>query len=210
MDAATVTRWLSLLAEAIHRDRDELTALDAAIGDADHGANMDRGFAAVAAQLPEWSGQDCGALLTTTARVLISTVGGASGPLYGTAFLRMGTTLAGKSMIEGADLLAALEAAMAGIAARGRAVPGEKTMLDAWAPAVGAFRTAVEAGRPLPESAQAAAAGAEEGMRATIALVATKGRAANLGPRSAGHQDPGATSTVLLFRALAEAVAAPA
>jgi dihydroxyacetone kinase-like protein len=206
MDGATIIRWLSLLAEAIHARRDELTELDAAIGDADHGINMDRGFAAVATLLPEWAGQDCGAILTATARVLISTVGGASGPLYGTAFLRAGAALAGKATITGPDLLAALEAALAGIAARGRATAGEKTMLDAWTPAMAAFRAGIEAGKPLSDAAQAAAAAAEDGARATIPLTATKGRAANLGPRSVGHQDPGATSSAVLFRTLAEAL----
>lgn len=214
MDGEMLLRWLGMLAAVLHERRDALNALDAAIGDGDHGTNMDRGFAAVAARVPEWRAGvqegtlDAGGILKGTATTLISTVGGASGPLYGTAFLRAGGALAGATdPIGGAAFVAALEAAANGVAARGRATSGEKTMLDAFLPAVAAMRAAVDAGRDLPEAASAAAGVAEEGMRNTIPMVATKGRAANLGPRSAGHQDPGATSTALLFRTLAEALA---
>jgi len=213
MDGEILLRWLGMLAAALHEQRDALSALDAAIGDCDHGTNMDRGFAAVAARLPEWHGGlqegtlDAGGVLKGAATTLISTVGGASGPLYGTAFLRAGAALAGATdPIGAAAFVGALEAAANGVAARGRATSGEKTMLDAFLPAVAAMRAAVDAGRDLREAAAAGADAAEEGMRSTIPMVATKGRAANLGPRSAGHQDPGATSTALVFRALAEAL----
>jgi dihydroxyacetone kinase-like protein len=205
MDATTIRQWLTLIAEAVHDRREALTALDAAIGDADYGVNLDRGFSAVVAKLPEWEGQDAATLLAGAAKILISTVGGSSGVFYGTALLRMGAALAGKTSISAGDLLAALEAAAAGIAARGRSTVGEKTMLDAWAPAVEACRQAIAAGADMASATTAAAIAAAQGAESTIAMVATKGRAANLGPRSAGHKDPGAAATALLFQALADA-----
>jgi dihydroxyacetone kinase-like protein len=207
MDANDVVRWLTLAAGEMREHRDELTALDAAIGDADHGTNLDRGFSAVVEKLEASNAQngDAGAVLTTAAKTLISTVGGASGVLYGTALLRMGATLAGKTTFGGDELVAALDAAAAGIAARGRSTVGEKTMLDAFVPAVAALRQAIERGASPDTAAEEAANAAEQGAEATIPLPATKGRAANLGPRSVGHKDPGAASTALLFRALATA-----
>ncbi|HZS89575.1 MAG TPA: dihydroxyacetone kinase subunit DhaL [Chloroflexota bacterium] len=200
--------WMRLYAAEIAAQKEYLTQLDAAIGDADHGINMDRGFTAVRAALDATPPFDLGALFTLAGRTLISTVGGASGPLYGTAFLRLGGALAGKTAAGVEDLAAALALACDGVAARGRSACGEKTMLDAFGPAVEAFQAAAGRGRTLMDGAAAAAAAAEDGARATIPLRAMRGRASFLGEHSIGHQDPGATSTALLFRALATVVAA--
>jgi dihydroxyacetone kinase-like protein len=167
---------------------------------------MDRGFTAVCSALDAEQPADLGALFTLVGRTLISTVGGASGPLYGTAFLRLGGVLAGKTAAGAADLASALAQAYDGIAARGRSALGEKTMLDAFGPAVEAFQNGGD--RTLSDLALAAAAAAEDGARGTIPLRALRGRASFLGEYSIGHQDPGAASTSLLFRALATAVAA--
>ncbi|WP_322512637.1 dihydroxyacetone kinase subunit DhaL [Chloroflexus sp.] len=198
-----VTHFLTAAAELIHAHRDELTALDAAIGDADHGANLDRGFAAVLARLPTVADKDIGTVLKTTGMTIVSTVGGASGPLYGTAFVRAGMALADRHEMSAEDVVLALEAALDGIVARGKAQPGEKTMVDALMPAVEALRTALADGRSLAQSLQAAVMAAEAGARATIPMLAMKGRASYLGERSIGHQDPGATSTAYILRALA-------
>ncbi|MDW8405341.1 dihydroxyacetone kinase subunit DhaL [Chloroflexus sp.] len=200
-----VTHFLTAAAELIHAHRDELTALDAAIGDADHGANLDRGFAAVLARLPTVADKDIGTVLKTTGMTIVSTVGGASGPLYGTAFVRAGMALADRHEMSAEDVVLALEAALDGIVARGKAQPGEKTMVDALMPAVEALRTALADGRSLAQSLQAAVMAAEAGARATIPMLAMKGRASYLGERSIGHQDPGATSTAYILRALAMA-----
>jgi phosphoenolpyruvate---glycerone phosphotransferase subunit DhaL len=200
-DRACVLAWLRRSAQVLNEQREYLTDLDAAIGDADHGINMDRGFKAVMEKLPTVAGADIGTILKTVGTTLVSTVGGASGPLYGTAFLRAGTALAGKQELQPADAAAGLSAALEGIMARGRAQRGEKTMVDALAPAVDAFKAAVDTGQPLQDALRAAADASEQGMLATIPLVATKGRASYLGERSAGHQDPGATSVTLLLRA---------
>jgi phosphoenolpyruvate---glycerone phosphotransferase subunit DhaL len=200
-DRACILAWLRRSAQALNEQREYLTDLDAAIGDADHGINMDRGFKAVMEKLPTVAGADIGTILKTVGTTLVSTVGGASGPLYGTAFLRAGTALAGKQELQPADVAAGLSAALEGIMARGRAQRGEKTMVDALAPAVDAFKAAVDAGQPLQDALRAAADASEQGMLATIPLVATKGRASYLGERSAGHQDPGATSVTLLLHA---------
>lgn len=200
-----VTHFLTATARLIRAHRDELTALDAAIGDADHGANLDRGFAAVLARLPTVADKDIGTVLKTTGMTIVSTVGGASGPLYGTAFVRAGMALADRHEMSAEDVVLALEAALDGIVARGKAQPGEKTMVDALMPAVEALRTALADGRSLAQSLQAAAAAAEAGARATIPMLAMKGRASYLGERSIGHQDPGATSTAYILRALAMA-----
>lgn len=200
-----VTHFLTAAAELIYAHRDELTALDAAIGDADHGANLDRGFAAVLARLPTVADKDIGTVLKTTGMTIVSTVGGASGPLYGTAFVRAGMALADRHEMSAEDVVLALEAALDGIVARGKAQPGEKTMVDALMPAVEALRTALADGRSLAQSLQAAAMAAEAGARATIPMLAMKGRASYLGERSIGHQDPGATSTAYILRALAMA-----
>ncbi|MEF3273875.1 MAG: dihydroxyacetone kinase subunit L [Chloroflexus sp.] len=198
-----VTHFLSTAAKLINAHRDELTALDAAIGDADHGANLDRGFAAVLARLPTVADKDIGTVLKTTGMTIVSTVGGASGPLYGTAFVRAGMALADRHEIGADDVVLALEAALDGIVARGKAQRGEKTIVDALAPAIDALRAALAAGQPLGRATQAAAAAVYAGAQATIPMLAMKGRASYLGERSIGHQDPGATSTAYILQALA-------
>ncbi|MEO5884365.1 MAG: dihydroxyacetone kinase subunit DhaL [Candidatus Limnocylindrales bacterium] len=210
-----IDAWLRLAATRIHEGSAALTALDQAIGDGDHGTNMHRGFSAIVTSLeagpPEGEGQlvVAGARLRTAGRTLISTVGGAAGPLYGTALMRAGGAVAAAP--EGtptADVVnAALEAAIGGISALGKSSTGEKTMLDALTPALEAGRQAAAAGSDAAAVTAAIAAAAEAGATATIPMLATKGRASYLGERSIGHQDPGATSSALLLRALADAVA---
>jgi phosphoenolpyruvate---glycerone phosphotransferase subunit DhaL len=195
-------RWLDQLAHVLHENRDYLTQLDSAIGDADHGINMDRGFKAVTDKLPTVAGTDIGSILKTVGTTLVSTVGGASGPLYGTAFLRAGITASGKHELYEADVISMLEAALEGIKARGKAQPGEKTMLDALTPALAAAKEAETLG--LSQMLRRASDAAEVGMKATIPMLATKGRASYLGERSIGHQDPGATSSWLLLKILAD------
>jgi len=205
VESAAILAWLQRSASRLHEQRTYLTDLDAAIGDADHGANMDRGFTAVMAKLQaEGAPADVGAILKTVGATLVSTVGGASGPLYGTAFLRAGMALAGKTALEPGDIEEGLQAALEGIKARGKAQRGEKTMIDALEPAVQAYSAALAGGQDAKAALAAAADAAEEGMRATIPLLATKGRASYLGERSIGHQDPGATSSALLLRAAAD------
>ena len=201
-DRACVLAWLRRSAQALHEQRQYLSDLDAAIGDGDHGINMDRGFTAVLDKLPAVAEADIGTILKTVGTTLVSTVGGASGPLYGTAFLRAGTALAGKQELQPSDVALGMDAALEGIMARGRAQRGEKTMVDALAPAVDAFKASINAGQPVADALEVAAAAGEQGMLATIPLVATKGRASYLGERSAGHQDPGATSVTLFLRAM--------
>jgi dihydroxyacetone kinase-like protein len=207
VDATTVQRWLEEAAASIREQRDYLTQLDAAIGDADHGTNMDRGFTAVVGKLSASEGSP-GKVLTAAGSTLVSTVGGASGPLWGTALRRAGRSLGEADSFDGAELAAALEAALAGVVELGAAQEGDKTMVDALAPAVRALRDEVGRGGAIETAVAAARAAAEEGMRATVPLQASKGRASYLGERSIGHQDPGATSTALLFAALERAVAA--
>lgn len=194
-------------ARVIAENHDHLVDLDAAIGDADHGENLDRGMRAVLVKLAEVTPVTPAEVLKLVATTLISTVGGAAGPLYGTAFLRASAALGGVEQPTAEQLVAAVRAGLDGVVARGKAEPGDKTMVDAWGPAVDAAESAVDDGKGLPAVFGAAADAAEEGMRATIPLVARKGRASYLGERSAGHQDPGATSTALLFRTLAEVAA---
>lgn len=209
-------KWLRLSAERVHDQAAALTALDQAIGDGDHGINLDRGFAAIVAQLdagrPEADGDraQTGVALRNAGRTLISTVGGAAGPLYGTAFVRAGNAVvpADPAIPDGELLLAALEASIGGIAGLGKATTGEKTMLDALVPAMHAGHAALDAGANLATVVAAMAAAAEAGASATIPLLATKGRASYLGERSIGHQDPGATSSALLLRTLSDVVTA--
>jgi dihydroxyacetone kinase-like protein len=201
---ACITRFLERAAERIAERREELTQLDSPIGDADHGANLDRGFSAVAARLPELVDQDAGLLLRNVGTTLVSTVGGSSGPLYGTAFIRAGTVLANKPAVLPHELVAALEAGLEGICARGKAKPGEKTMIDTLDPFVAQLRTALVGGADLLTAMRTATAAAEAGMHATIAMRATKGRASYLGERSIGHQDPGATSAFYLVQVMLE------
>jgi len=199
-----VLNWLKAFAKALSENKDYLTELDAAIGDADHGANMDHGFKAVLAKLPDLADKDIGTILKTTGMTLVSTVGGASGPLYGTLFMRAGIRAAGKTEFSPEEWVATLEAGIEGLIARGRTSLGDKTMVDALVPALDALRSAVEEGKPLDEALRLSAAAAEKGMKDTIPLVARKGRASYLGERSAGHQDPGATSSYLMLAAAAE------
>ena len=207
MHTTTIHAWMTLVAESVKDQRDYLTQLDAAIGDGDHGVNMDRGFDAVGKAL---AAQDesvpPGKLLTLAGKTLVSTVGGASGPLWGTAFRRAGRALGDGEEFGGHDLLRALQAGLDGVVELGAAQPGDKTMVDALGPAIEALRGALDGGEPLERGLEAAVAAAEEGARATVPLQARKGRASYLGERSIGHQDPGATSAVLVVAALQRAV----
>lgn len=196
--------WIKACANVLAENRDYLTQLDAAIGDADHGANMDRGFRAVTNKIPEFSDKDIGTIFKTVGMTLISTVGGAGGPLYGTFFLQAGMKTAGKMELNLADWFVALEAALNGVVMRGKAEIGDKTMVDALTPAVNSLKKALEDNTSLEKALQQSAEAARQGMEATIPLVARKGRASYLGERSAGHQDPGATSSYLLLRAAAD------
>ncbi|SDX33557.1 dihydroxyacetone kinase DhaL subunit [Geodermatophilus africanus] len=204
VDAAALTAWVREFARLAHEQRDALTRLDAAIGDADHGANLDRGLTAVVAALEAQPADDPAAVLKTVATTLIKTVGGASGPLYGTFFLRAAGALDGD---DGRALATAVRAGYDGVVARGKAERGDKTMLDALGPACDALDEAVAAGESLDDALRAAAAAAAAGRDATEPLVARKGRASYLGERSAGHVDPGAASATLLVEAAATALA---
>lgn len=206
LDLAVLRDWIERFTTAVESNRQYLTALDGPIGDSDHGTNLDRGLRAVRANLATGAEDTLEATMKYVGMTLIRTVGGAAGPLYGTVFLRMAAAIAGRQSLTAADLLAALQAGRQGIVDRGKAAPGDKTMLDTWEPAVRAFEAAVQNGDDLPAAVAAAAAAAEDGMAATIPLVARRGRASYLGERSAGHQDPGATSSYLMFRALHDAV----
>jgi dihydroxyacetone kinase-like protein len=200
---ADVLKSLHQMADVIHENRQYLTDLDAAIGDADHGINMDRGFQAVLKKLPGMEDKDAGTILKTTGMALVSSVGGAGGPLYGTAFMQAGMAVAGKYELEGEDVLAALDGALKGVIMRGKANLGDKTMVDALTPAVNAMREALENGAEATEALEKAAQAAEKGMTETIPMLAKKGRASYLGERSIGHQDPGATSSYLILRTMA-------
>jgi dihydroxyacetone kinase-like protein len=200
--ASAVRRWIADYAEVIAEHRQELVALDRAIGDADHGTNMDRGMQKALEKLEATEGDDIGALLKVVGMALVSSVGGAAGPLYGTLFLQMGAATAGRSELDLDGWTAALDAGVKGVQKRGKAEPGDKTMLDALLPAVAALESGGELADALRHSAEAAA----EGMRQTIPLEARKGRASYLGPRSVGHQDPGATSSHLLIESAASAL----
>jgi dihydroxyacetone kinase-like protein len=202
LSAEDVASWLRTVATAIHDRRDELNALDAAIGDADHGTNLDRGMSAVVAALPSVAGKDLGAIFKRTGMTLVSTVGGASGPLYGTLFLQLGSMTTGKATLTAKEWSLALRAGVDGVSSRGHAVPNDKTMLDALLPAADALAAAIGEDCELSVALARSAYAAEAGSVATIPLVARKGRASYLGERSAGHQDPGATSAALIMRAL--------
>jgi len=200
-----VVRWIRAFAAEISANKEQLTQLDAAVGDGDHGINMDRGMSAVLAKLDAATEeQDIGALLKTVGMTLVSTVGGAGGPLYGTLFLQMGTAVSGKDELGPDDWATALEAGIAGVQARGKAEPGDKTMIDALIPGRDALKSALAEGASFEDALRQSADAAGQGMRDTIPLVARKGRASYLGERSAGHQDPGATSSHLLLEAAAE------
>ena len=199
-----VLKWLRCYAEVLAEQKEYLTQLDAAIGDADHGINMNRGFQAVMAQLPGVEDKDIGTILKKVGMVLVSTVGGAGGPLYGTLFLRMGMAVNGKEELSAEDVLKMFKAALEGVKQRGKAQVGDKTMVDAITPAVEALRDALAAGDDLRTALEKSAAAAEKGVKDSIPMVARKGRASYLGERSAGHQDPGATSSFYLFKCAQE------
>ncbi|MGN7201918.1 dihydroxyacetone kinase subunit DhaL [Arthrobacter sp. SAFR-044] len=208
LDANWAVKWLTLCAQAMAEHRVELIELDRAIGDSDHGENMDRGFQAVLAKLGESTPETPGAALKMTAMTLMSKVGGAAGPLYGTAFLRAATALGDSAEIDPTAWANALEAARDGIVARGKAESGDKTMVDAWTPAVDAARAAADgSGTDVLSVLVAAAEAAEAGAVSTDPMVARKGRASYLGERSAGHRDPGAVSSALILRAAVGAAA---
>jgi dihydroxyacetone kinase-like protein len=197
-----VVRWLESTAAVLAENKGYLTDLDSAIGDADHGTNMDRGFTKVMEKLPTVADKDIGNILKTVGMTLISSVGGASGPLYGTFYMRGGMAADAKEELDGDDLVNVLQGAVDGIIQRGRAQPGDKTMVDALLPALAALKQAVADGQDVRVGVAAAVAAAEQGMKDTIPLQARKGRASYLGERSIGHQDPGATSSYLILNAL--------
>ncbi|MBF2020784.1 MAG: dihydroxyacetone kinase subunit L [Hydrococcus sp. C42_A2020_068] len=201
-----VIRWLRIFTAVIEENKDYLTELDAAIGDADHGINMARGFKKVASQLPNLANKDIGSIFKLVSMALISTVGGASGPLYGTLFLRASAAVAGKEELTVEDMLKLLQAGLEGVLDRGKAQLGDKTMIDALSPAVTAFQTAAAENRDMRQAMQQAVAAAEQGMKDTIPMLAKKGRASYLGERSIGHQDPGATSSYLMLKSLLAAL----
>ncbi len=196
--------WIKVTAAVLKENREYLTQLDAAIGDADHGANMDRGFKAVMTKLPEIADKDIGTISKTVGMTLLSTVGGAGGPLYGTFYLQAGMKSAGKMELSLEDWTEALEAAVGGVVMRGKAELGDKTMVDALTPAVEALKQALSNNTAMAKALKNSAEAAKQGMVDTIPLVAKKGRASYLGPRSAGHQDPGATSSYLILQAAAD------
>jgi phosphoenolpyruvate---glycerone phosphotransferase subunit DhaL len=201
-----VVAWLNTTAAVLAQNKEYLTQLDSAIGDADHGINMDRGFRKVMEKLPGVADKDIGNILKTTGMTLISSVGGASGPLYGTFYMRAGMAVAAKEELNGEDLVKMLQAGVDGVVQRGRPKLEDKTMFDAWAPAMEALKAALANGSDIVVALQAAVAAAEQGMRNTIPMLAKKGRASYLGERSIGHQDPGATSSYLVLKALLDSV----
>ncbi|MER6300414.1 dihydroxyacetone kinase subunit DhaL [Kitasatospora sp. NPDC001539] len=204
-DTTLAEAWIRAIAAAVDQEQTRLTELDSAIGDGDHGSNLRRGFTAALTALDGLRPDGPGAVLGKTGTTLVSKVGGASGPLYGKAFRAVGAAL--PEAAAPAALAEALASGLDAVRALGKADPGDKTIVDAWTPAVAAFRHAAATGADLPEAAAAAAEAAEQGARDTVPLRARKGRASYLGERSIGHQDPGATSTALIFRALAEVTA---
>jgi phosphoenolpyruvate---glycerone phosphotransferase subunit DhaL len=207
VDLALVTGWVREFARVIGENAQLLTDLDAAIGDADHGINMNRGMAAVIAALDESESADMAALCKQVGMTLVKSIGGASGPLYGTFFLRMSTAIGSADGVEAADFAKALRAGVEGVVQRGRAEAGDKTMFDALAPALDALDAALASGAGLAAALADAAVAAEKGRDATESMVARKGRASYLGQRSVGHQDPGATSAAMLIAAAATAFA---
>ena len=205
LTAALALRWIEGCAVVLDEKKTYLTELDSAIGDGDHGVNMARGFQAVKAKLPAVSANDIGALFKLVAMTLISTTGGASGPLYGTFFLKAAGPIAGKAELTPAELGAAFQAGLAGVVALGKAAVGDKTMVDALTPSLAALASSAS-GEPLSAALARAVEAVRKGAESTVPLVARKGRASYLGERSAGHLDPGAASSLLLFETLAKAV----
>jgi dihydroxyacetone kinase-like protein len=202
VNQAQILQWLQSFAAEIEQNKEYLTQLDAAIGDADHGINMDRGFKKVSSQLPSVADKDISSILKAVSMTLISSIGGASGPLYGTWFLRASTAVAGKQELTEQDMLELLQAGLNGVLERGKAQLGDKTMLDVLSPAVVAFGQAINEGKKTVEALQQSVAAAEQGLQETIPMLAKKGRASYLGERSIGHQDPGGTSAYLMLQSL--------
>lgn len=204
INSAKTIEILKAMADRIEAEKDYLTELDNEIADGDHGVNMAKGFNAVVPKISTMVGKDIGSLLKTTGMTLVSTVGGSAGPLYGTAFMKAGAALRDKMEIDGKDLVVALEAAIGGIQMRGKAIVGEKTMLDAICPAYDAIKAAVEAGDDIKTALTKGVDAARDGVEYTKTIKATKGRASYIGDRSIGHQDPGATSSLYLMEAMLE------
>lgn len=198
-----VAKIISNIAEVIEENKQYLTDLDAAIGDADHGINLDRGFKAVKEKIPQFLDKDIGTLLKGVGMTLVSTVGGASGPLYGTFFMRMGSIASGKKAIDDKDIVAMFEAGLSGIKERGKAQAGDKTMIDAMEPALNELKKSLKDGLKLNEALNIAATASYNGVEMTKKIAAKKGRASYLGDRSIGHQDPGATSSYLMLKTAA-------
>ncbi|MFM2062355.1 MAG: hypothetical protein RLZZ507_2025 [Cyanobacteriota bacterium] len=201
-----IVEWLMVFASVIEHHKEDLTELDAAIGDADHGINMDRGFKKVKSILPSVAGKDISSIFKTVSMTLISSVGGASGPLYGTWFLRASSATADKQELTAKDMLSLLQSGLDGVVERGKAQLGDKTMVDVLSPSVTAFEQAVNEGMGTVEALRLAVTAAECGLKATIPMLAKKGRASYLGDRSIGHQDPGGTSAYWMLRSLLEVV----
>jgi len=201
---ADVLAYLQRSADVIQENKVYLTELDSAIGDADHGINMDRGFQSILKKVTAVEGKDAGTILKTAGMALVTSVGGAGGPLYGTAFMQAGTAVGSKYELSAEDILLALEAALKGVMMRGKSHAGQKTMIDAIEPAIKAMREALSDGAGTQQALDQAATAAEQGMKDTIPMLAQRGRASYLGERSIGHQDPGATSSYLLIRTMAE------
>ncbi|MBW4477990.1 MAG: dihydroxyacetone kinase subunit L [Tolypothrix brevis GSE-NOS-MK-07-07A] len=206
MTKEQILQWLQGFAAEIEQNKEYLTQLDAAIGDADHGINMDRGFKKVMSQLATVADQDIGSIFKAVSMTLISSIGGASGPLYGTLFLRASSAVADKQELSEQDMLSLLQAGLDGVVGRGKAQLGDKTMIDVLSPAVAAFKQAVGEGKKMREAMQKAIIAAEQGMKDTIPMLAKKGRASYLGERSVGHQDPGATSSYLMLKCLLNSI----
>jgi dihydroxyacetone kinase-like protein len=201
-----IVRWLQTVATLMEENKDFLTQLDADIGDGDHGINMDRGFKKVSSRLNALQDKDIGGIMQETGMTLVSSVGGASGPLYGTFFIRAAAVASGKRHLTLDELTSFLEAGLSGVMDRGRAKRGDKTMVDALAPALDALQLAAQKNREIKEALAEAVLSAEEGLKGTIPMIAQKGRASYLGERSIGHQDPGATSSYLILKALHDSV----
>jgi dihydroxyacetone kinase-like protein len=203
---AQIVQWLEAVAAVLADNKQYLTDLDSPIGDADHGINMDRGFRKVMEKLPDVADTDIGTILKTTGMTLMSSVGGASGPLYGTLFMRGGMATTSKEALDDQDLYQMLKAGVDGVVQRGRPKLEDKTMYDAWAPALDALDAALADCKDTIAALKLSVDAAEEGMKATIPMLAKKGRASYLGERSIGHQDPGATSSYLILKALLEVI----
>ena len=204
MDTKKILAIIAAIAKKIEAEKNFLTELDNEIGDGDHGINLSRGFKSVEEKLPTWADKDIGAILKGVGTQLVSTVGGASGPLYGTAFMKAGNVCKGKNSLTAEEFAAALEAAVNGIKMRGKAVEGEKTMLDALCPALKALKENLDGGKNFVDALQDGVNAAAAGVEYTKTIIATKGRASYLKERSLGHQDPGATSSLFMLQTALE------